>query len=100
MASNVLTLTYPFGSSTFTKGDAAFSFIFSNGGTNPDSVRDAGTFTVSTFYTSGILDYGIDSSTFTNVFTPTAAVLTATVTPASLVAYNSPTNYAFAITPV
>ncbi|CDW77580.1 UNKNOWN [Stylonychia lemnae] len=100
VSSNVLTLTNPFGSSTFTKGGSAFSFMFSNGGTNPDSVRDAGTFTVSTYYTDSGIDYGIDSSDFTNVFTPTAAVLTAVVTPASLVAYNSPTDYAFAITPV
>lgn len=101
VATNVLTLTNPFGSSgTFSKGGSSFSFKFSSGGTNPDSVRDAGTFTVQTYATISSIDYPIDSSTFTNVFTPTAAVLVATVTPSSYVAYASGTTYTFSITPV
>ncbi|CDW83721.1 UNKNOWN [Stylonychia lemnae] len=99
VVSNVLTLTNPFGTSTFTKGGSAFSFMFSNGGKNPDSVRDAGTFTVSTYYTESSIDYIIDSSSFTNVYTPTAAILTAIATPASFIVNNSPTDYTFAITP-
>lgn len=101
VSGNILTLTNPFGGSgTFAKGGSAFSFKFSSGGTNPDSVRDAGSFIVQTFATISSSDYQIDESTFTNVFTPTPAVLVATVTPSSYVAYATGTTYTFSILPV
>ena len=76
------------------------SFVFSVGGTNPSVVADAGTFTVSTYSVISSTPYPIDNSSFTNVFTPTPGILNATVTPDSYVAYNSPTNYTFSITPI
>ena len=79
----VLTLTDAFGSSSFAKGGSAFSFIFSSGGTNPDSAVDAGTFQVDTFATISGTDYAIDSSTFTNKFTPTISSLKATISSVS-----------------
>lgn len=79
-----MTLTDPFGSSgSYTKNSPALSFIFSTGGTNPSVVQDAGTFEVETYATVSGTDYAIDDSTFTNVFTPTAATLTAIVSSVS-----------------
>lgn len=90
VSSNTVTITNAFGTGSFSKGGAAFSFVFSSGGTNPDSVRDAGTFSVKTYATISSNDYAIDSSDFTNVFTPTAATLTASVSlVSSYVAYFS-----------
>jgi hypothetical protein len=97
---NVITLTNAL-SSPFTKGSGtSLSFVFSGGGTNPNTVSDAGTFTVSTYAVISGSPYAIDSSSFTNIFTPTPGILNATVTPASLVAYNSPTTYIISITPI
>jgi hypothetical protein len=79
VSSNVLTLTNPFGSGSFAKGGASFSFTFSSGGTNPDSVLDAGSFTVQTWATISGTDYAIDEQIFTNVYTPKAEELTATI---------------------
>jgi len=46
--SNVLTITNPFGTGSYTKNGSPLSFIFSTGGINPDSVRDSGSFTALT----------------------------------------------------
>jgi hypothetical protein len=100
VSSNVVTLTNPFGTGSFAKGGSAFSFTFSSGGTNPDSVRDAGTFIVETFATIDSADYAIDYSEFDDVFTPTPALLDATVSlVSSYVAYESPVDYTLTITP-
>ena len=44
VSGNVLTITNPFGTGSYTKNGAALSFIFSVGGTNPAAVKDAGQF--------------------------------------------------------
>jgi hypothetical protein len=54
ISGQTITVDTPFGSSgSYTEGAAAFSFIFSTGGTNPDSAKNAGVFTVSTFRVIG-----------------------------------------------
>ena len=68
-------------------------------GTNPTSVRDAGTFIVRTYATISGSDYAIDDSSFDNVYTPTVKALTATVTSNSVVAYATGVKYTFSITP-
>jgi hypothetical protein len=50
ISGQTITVDTPFGSSgSYTEGGNAFSFIFSTGGTNPDSAKNAGVFTASTF---------------------------------------------------
>ena len=83
VTSNVLTITNPFGTGSYTKNGPALSFIFSTGGTNPTAVADAGSFTVSTFAVFGTSTYPIDTTTFTNVFTPTAFPLSVAVSSVS-----------------
>jgi len=69
-------------------------------GTNPTSVRDAGSFLVQTFAIVGGSDYAIDDTSFTSVYTPTVKALTATVSsPNSVVAYATGVKYVFSITP-
>ena len=68
-------------------------------GTNPTSVRDAGSFHVQTYAIVGGSDYYIDDTTFTSVFTPTVEALTATVASDSVVAYATGVKYTFSITP-
>ena len=105
IASNKLTITNPFGSSgTFSKNGVSFGFTLSTSGTNPISARDAGSFIISTF--AGVTDgsattyYSIDSTTFTNKFTPTATALTAILSGvSSYVACDSGVTYTFTITP-
>ena len=58
VASNIVTITDPFGSSgTYSAGGAALSFIFSTGGTNPSRACDAGNFGVTTSAIVGGLLY-------------------------------------------
>lgn len=47
--------------------------------TNADSARDVGTFTINTYAVISSVSYAIDTGTFTDVYTPDAALLTATV---------------------
>ena len=68
-------------------------------GTNPDSVRDAGSFHVQTYAIFGGLDYAIDDTSFTSVYTPTLKALTATVASSSYVTYHSGSTYTISITP-
>ena len=50
ISGQTITVDTPFGTSgSYTEGGNAFSFIFSTGGTNPDSVKNAGPFTAATF---------------------------------------------------
>ena len=79
VTSNVLTITNPFGTESYTKNGPALSFIFSTGGTNPTAVADAGSFKVSTFAVFEASNYPIDTTTFTNVFTPTSSPLNVAV---------------------
>jgi hypothetical protein len=74
-----LTITNPFGTGSYTKNGPALSFIFSTGGTNPTAVADAGSFTISTFAVFGTSTYPIDTTSFTNVFTPTVSPLSVAV---------------------
>ena len=94
-------MTNPFGSTgQYTQNDAAQSFIFSVGGTNPYSVADAGTFEVQTFATISGVNYPIDVSSSANLYTPTPALLTAAVNSvSSYITYDSPTNYVLKVTP-
>ena len=78
-SSNTVTLTNPFSSSSGAAAGAALSFIFSTGGTNPQSAKDAGSFIATTYYYQGSTNYVIDTATFTDVYTPTPSVLTAVV---------------------
>jgi len=68
-------------------------------GTNPTSVRDAGSFHVQTYAIVGGSDYAIDDTSFTTVFTPTVEALTASVSPDSDIAYDTGATYTFDITP-
>jgi hypothetical protein len=70
------------GFGTYTKGFATpYTITLSTLGTNPDSSRDAGAFTVKTFGLSSNDGnyYGIDSTVFTNVFTPDPGTLSSVV---------------------
>jgi len=99
VATNVLTLTNPFGTGSFAKSAAAFTFSLNSAGTNPDSVRDAGSFHVQTFAIFSGSDYAIDDTSFSTVYTPTLKALTATVASSSMVTYASGSTYTFSITP-
>ena len=101
VSNNLLTITNPFGSSgSYTAGGAALSFIFNTGGTNPSVVKDAGKFVVTVSQVEGGQSYPVDSSTYLkDIFIPEPALLSAVVTPSSLMAYGSPVTYSMAITP-
>ena len=76
------------------KGGSAFSFTFSPGGTNPDSVRDAGFFTVETFSFVSSAYWPIDYIYVDQKFTPDPVTLVATINNvSSFVAYFSPATY-------
>jgi len=77
---NVITITNPFGTSgSYSKGSSALEFRVSGGGSNPYSVVDAGSFNIKTYATISGLDYDIDQGVITTVFTPTPALLVASV---------------------
>lgn len=64
------------------------------GGTNPSAVKDAGTFEVSTYGVSNGVNYAIDDSEFSNVYTPTPSPLNALVSSvSSYVTGISPSTY-------
>jgi hypothetical protein len=95
MTSNTLFLTNAFGSSDYTKG-TAIQFQLELYGNNPSVATDSGSFLVNTWSTLSSTQYLIDTTTFTNVYTPIPYILTAEVlTISSTVTYNSPSTYTF-----
>jgi len=70
VSNNLLTIRDPFGPGTFTANENGLRFIFSSGGENPLSEKDAGTFYVDTYAIVDEMPYQIDTNFFTSVFTP------------------------------
>ena len=61
---NSVVLTNAFGTGSFPKGGAAFTYLFSSGGVNPRKTCGSILFTASTFATIGGVDYPIDYYAF------------------------------------
>ena len=101
VSNNQITLTNPFGTSgSYNSNSGPIAFTLTVGGTNPYSVKDAGTFSVSTSSTLSGINYAIDSASSANIFTPTPALLLASVdSVSSYEAYDSPTSYVLKVTP-
>ena len=70
VSSNTLTITNPFGTGSYTKNGSALSFIFSTGGTNPESVKDSGIFEITTYSYLDSDFYVIDLASLSNIYTP------------------------------
>ena len=74
--------------------------MLSSYGINPSTTASAGTFIIGSYATVSSVDYGIDYSSFTNVYTATVGTLTASVsTISSYITSNDPSTYTFSITP-
>lgn len=75
-------------------------FVFSSGGENPLSEKDAGSFEVNTFaYVDG-QPYFIDTNSFTDVYTPTRGTVEMRISDVTTyLTYNYPNTYTFMITP-
>ena len=109
ISGQTITVDTPFGSSgSYTEGAAAFSFIFSTGGTNPIKACSAGSFEVSTFRVIAGTGYIIDYKKFTDAdpdavfgkFIPDASELTASLADISKVESSAiDVSYKFSITP-
>lgn len=110
VANNLLTVTNPFGTGSYTAGGAALSFIFSTGGTNPDKACNAGNFIVKTYATVGAVNYpidyyefdsAVDSTTKFTPFIPTAALLgvDVAISDSDKVSSKTGVTYTFTITP-
>jgi hypothetical protein len=101
VANNLLTVTNPFGSGSYTAGGAALSFIFSTGGTNPLSARDAGEFTITFYIKIDTSNYAIEGGYYSKgIYIPTPSILTASVSSVtSYIAFFQPSSYTLSITP-
>ena len=100
VSGNVLTITNPFGTGSYTKNGSALSFIFSTGGTNPQSSTDAGSFTIQTFAIIISSPYLIDEEVKTNVYTPDPFLLDAyVISVSSFETYFSPSTYTLGFLP-
>jgi hypothetical protein len=102
VSSNLVTITYPFGSSSTYQAysSAGLTFVISPGGFNPLSEKDSGDFFLNTYDIIGGVSYLIDTNTFSNVYTPTRGLIGMSIhLISSYRTYESPTEYTFKITP-
>lgn len=98
---NTITITNPFGSSSCAAGTTS-TFLLSSTGKNPTSVKDTGTYTITTYNTVNSVNYVVDTLTkTTGVYTPTAGSITQNlaVTSSSDVTYEEPVIYTIQFSP-
>lgn len=101
VASNLVSITYPFGSGTYQAySTAGLTFVISPGGYNPLSEKDSGDFYLNTYDIIGGVNCLIDTNSFSTVYTPTRGLIGMSIhLISSYRTYDSPTEYTFQIIP-